>query len=159
MLTGLGDEPDRIMGLENGADDYLPKTFSTRELLARLRSMIRSSRVSQRAVGGDNRIVVGDLEIDPDTRAVAVGGRALLLTPVEYEMLTTLARSAGRIRTREQLLLEVADRDFEVFDRSIDMHISSLRKELGDDPRAPRCIQTVRSAGYLLLKPGAEPIV
>lgn len=74
-------------------------------------------------------------------------------------MLATLARSAGRIRTREQLLLEVADRDFEVFDRSIDVHISSLRRKLGDDPRAPRYIQTVRSAGYLLLKPGAEPIV
>ncbi len=158
MLTGLGDEPDRIIGLENGADDYLPKTFSTRELLARLRAVIRRSQVRQRTAGGAKQIVVGDLEIDPDTRAVTVGGKVLALTPVEYEMLATLARSAGRIRTREQLLLEVADRDFEVFDRSIDVHISSLRRKMGDDPRAPRYIQTVRSAGYLLLKPGAEPV-
>jgi len=80
----------------------------------------------------------------------------MVLTPVEFDILLSLARCAGRVRTREQLLLEVADRDFEVFDRSIDVHISSLRKKLGDDSRAPRYIQTVRSAGYMLLKPGSE---
>jgi two-component system response regulator CpxR len=162
MLTGLGDEPDRIIGLETGADDYVPKTFSTRELLARLRAVIRRSEAGRRKAAADGKaavLAVGDLEIDTGTRTARVGGKALTLTPVEYEMLTALARSAGRIKTREQLLLEVADRDFEVFDRSIDVHISSLRRKLGDDPKSPRYIQTVRSAGYLFLKPGAEPAV
>ncbi len=155
MLTALGDEPDRIVGLEMGADDYLPKTFSTRELLARLRAVLRRSAVTARAAEAaqDSTVVVGGLRIEIEARSATLDGQALTLTPVEYELLLALARSAGRVRTREQLLLEAADRDFEAFDRAIDVHISSLRRKLGDDPRAPRFIETVRGAGYRMRKP------
>ena len=160
MLTGLGEEQDRIVGLELGADDYLPKTFSTRELLARLRSVIRRSRITNAAAltAPQPPIEIGDLVVDTETRTARLLGQGMVLTPVEFDILLSLARCSGRVRTREQILLEVADRDFEVFDRSIDVHVSSLRKKLGDDSRAPRYIQTVRSAGYMLLKPGSEPI-
>ena len=93
---------------------------------------------------------------DPSTRTATAAGQLLTLTPVEFDVLLALMQGAGRIKTREQLLLEVADRDFEVFDRSIDVHISSLRRKLGDDAKSPRYIQTVRSAGYMLLKPGTR---
>jgi len=163
MLTGLGDESDRIVGLEMGADDYLPKTFSTRELLARLRAVIRRSRLTAAraaAVQGSDKheppIVIGDLRIEPDTRTVTLEDRAVALTAVEFDLLLALARVPGRVKSREQLLLEVADRDFEAFDRSIDVHISSIRRKLGDDAKSPRWVQTVRSIGYRLLKPGTE---
>lgn len=157
MLTARGEEPDRIVGLEMGADDYLPKTFSTRELLARLRAVMRRSTLA--GLQAEERvpaIVVGDLHLDPEARLAALGDQPLQLTAVEFDLLLALAKGAGRVRTREQLLNEVADRNFDVFDRSIDVHISSLRKKLGDDPRAPKFIVTVRSAGYLLRKPGSE---
>jgi len=159
MLTGLGDAADRIAGLEIGADDYLPKTFSTRELLARLRAVIRRSRITVAENRGSRMapVVVGPLWVDPDTRAASLDGQPITLTPVEFEILLCLARGCGRVQTREHLLTEVAERDFEVFDRSVDVHISSLRKKLGDDPKSPRFIQTVRSAGYLLLKQ-EEPV-
>jgi len=150
MLTALGDEADRIAGLEIGADDYLPKTFSTRELLARLRAVLRRSVLTARA-GGDPvpaPVTVGTLVIDPSSRRAALDDQALTLTPVEYDLLLSLAKAAGRVKTREQLLLEVAERDFEAFDRSIDVHVSSLRRKLGDDPKDPRFIETVRGAGY-----------
>jgi len=161
MLTGLGEESDRIVGLEMGADDYLPKTFSTRELLARLRAVIRRSRVTaaQHAAHAgqlEERIVVGDLRIEPDTRSATLDGKPLQLTAIEFDLLLALARVPGRVKSREQLLLEVADRDFEAFDRSIDVHISSIRRKLGDDAKSPRWVQTVRSVGYRLLKPGME---
>ncbi len=157
MLTGRGEEADRIVGLELGADDYLPKTFSTRELLARLRATIRRANVS--SVSSESRepeVVVGDLRIDPEARRAALRGQDLALTAVEYDLLLSLAKAAGRVRTREQLLNEVADRNFDVFDRSIDVHISSLRKKLGDDSKSPQFIITVRSAGYMMRKPGVE---
>jgi DNA-binding response OmpR family regulator len=155
MLTGLGDEADRIVGLEIGADDYLPKTFSTRELLARLRSVIRRSRltVQQTAEPRQAAIVVGTLRVDPETRIASIGDQVLTLTAVEFDLLLSLARAAGRVKTRERLLLEVAERDFEAFDRSIDVHVSSIRRKLGDDPKTPRYIQTIRSVGYMMLKP------
>jgi DNA-binding response OmpR family regulator len=157
MLTGRGEEPDRIVGLELGADDYLPKTFSTRELLARLRAVIRRSIMSTQAEQpAASQIQIGDLHIDPGARSASLDGTPLQLTAVEFDLLLSLARSAGRVKTREQLLLEVADRNFDVFDRSIDVHISSIRKKLGDDPKAPRFIVTIRSAGYMMCKPGAE---
>lgn len=156
MLTGRYEEADRIVGLELGADDYVPKTTSTRELLARLRAVIRRSMLTQ--AGGPERrlapITLGTrrvLVIDPESRAATLGGRVLDLTRLEFDLLLCLARSAGRVRTREQLLLGASARDFEGFDRSIDVHVSSLRKKLGDDPKSPRWIETVRGIGYLFL--------
>ena len=160
MLTALGDEPNRIAGLEIGADDYLPKTSSTRELLARLRSVIRRSMVTskQRNDAQPAPVSVGGLWIDPAAHIARLDDQPLTLTPVEYDMLLALARSAGRVKSREQLLLEIAERDFEAFDRSIDVHISSLRKKLGDDPKSPRYIETVRGAGYRMRRPDSETL-
>ncbi len=156
MLTARGDEADRIVGLEIGADDYLPKTFSTRELLARLRAVTR--RVARKAVDADSGIkpdlVVGQLRINPNARAASLNEQPLTLTPVEYDLLLSLARAKGRIKTRDQILEEIRDREYEIFDRSIDVHISALRRKLGDDPKQPRFIRTVRSAGYMLVNPG-----
>jgi len=156
MLTGRGEAPDRIAGLELGADDYIPKTFSPRELLARLRAVIRRSVVTaaQARRAPQPPIVVDALQVDPETRQASFQDQPLALTPTEFDLLLSLARDCGRVKTREQLLLEVADRDFESFDRSIDVHISSLRRKLGDDPKKPHLILTVRSAGYMLRSPG-----
>jgi DNA-binding response OmpR family regulator len=155
MLTARGDEADRIVGLEIGADDYLPKTFSTRELLARLRAVTRRSVRTAKA-GSDElepAIIVGKLHVDPNTRTAAFDGEPLTLTPVEYDLLASLARARGRVKSREQLLEECRDRNYDVFDRSIDVHISALRKKLGDDPKEPRFIKTIRSAGYMFINP------
>ncbi len=157
MLTARGDESDRIVGLEIGADDYLPKTFSSRELLARLRAVTRRIRPPNVGSGNHNdgaeELVVGPLRIQPETRTAAVDDRPMVLTPVEFDLLVSLARARGRVRSREQLLDEIRDRNFDVFDRSIDVHISALRKKLGDDAKAPRFIRTLRSAGYMLVDP------
>jgi DNA-binding response OmpR family regulator len=159
MLTARGDEADRIVGLEIGADDYLPKTFSTRELLARLRAVIRRSslRPSNPASAPDTReLLAGPLRMNPGARVVTLDDRPLDVTPVEFDLLACLMRARGRVKSREQLLEEIRDRNYEVFDRSIDVHISALRKKLGDDPKAPRFIRTVRTAGYLLIDPDRE---
>ncbi len=156
MLTARGEETDRIVGLEMGADDYLPKTFSSRELLARLRAVTRRHIVSERQAefaAKDKALIFGNLEIEQSSRVVRLDSKTLNLTPIEYDLLTSLARSAGRVLTRDQLLDAVAGRDYEVFDRSVDVHISSLRRKLGEDPRNPVFIQTVRSAGYMFKKP------
>lgn len=158
MLTALGEEPDRIAGLEIGADDYLPKTFSTRELLARLRAVLRRSVETKhrKEQAQPAPVSVGGLWIDPGARVATLDDQPLTLTPIEYDILLSLAGSAGRVKSREQLLLDVADRDFESFDRSIDVHVSSLRKKLGDDAKTPRFIETVRSVGYRMRKPGSD---
>lgn len=153
MLTALGDEVDRIAGLEIGADDYLPKTFSTRELLARLRSVLRRSSITEaaRADGKPAPRSLGPLWMDPAARIATLDSSPLVLTKVEFDLLLALIDAPGRVRSREQLLLAAADRDFEAFDRSIDVHISSLRKKLDDDPKAPRFIETIRGIGYRML--------
>jgi len=157
MLTGLGEEADRIVGLEIGADDYLPKTFSTRELLARLRSVIRRSKItSSKRLASQKDERPEAVRIDPGTREVTVAGKPVVTTAVEFDLLLALARAAGRVKTRERLLLEVAERDFEAFDRSIDVHISAIRRKLGDDPKSPQYVQTIRGVGYMMLKPGGE---
>lgn len=159
MLTARGDETDRIVGLEMGADDYLPKTFSSRELLARLRAVIRRSEMveNESLVSSDEgdlntTLSASDLLIDNATRSVYQGGDLLVLTAIEFDLLWALAENCGRILSRDRLLDLVAGRDYTVFDRSIDVHISSLRKKLNDNPKAPRYIKTVRSAGYMFLK-------
>ena len=155
MLTGLGEESDRIVGLEIGADDYLPKTFSTRELLARLRSVVRRSRFTAARAPEERteNVTVGPLRLEPASREAFLAGNAIVMTAVEFDLVLSLARAVGRVKTRERLLLEVAERDFEVFDRSIDVHISSIRRKLGDDPKTPIFIQTIRGVGYMMLKP------
>ncbi len=155
MLTARGDEADRIVGLELGADDYLPKTFSSRELLARLRAVMR--RTARPATPGEAdvapEIVVGALRVNPASRVVVLGDQPLTLTAIEFDLLVSLARACGRVKTREQLLDEIAERNYDVYDRSIDVHISALRKKLGDDLKTPRFIKTIRSVGYMLINP------
>ncbi len=157
MLTARGDEADRIVGLEIGADDYLPKTFSTRELLARLRAVTRrSTRSVPTEDSVPEEIRVGPLHILPETRRAVLSDRPIDLTPVEFDLLVSLARAKGRVRSREALLEEIRDRNYDVFDRSIDVHISALRRKLDDDPKEPRFIRTYRGAGYMLINPDAE---
>ena len=154
MFTARGDESDRIVGLELGADDYLPKTFSPRELLARLRAVTRRA-VKAPPADAPVEIVVGPLRVCADTRTAVLGAEPLVLTPVEFDMLLSLAKACGRVKSRDQLLEEIRDREYEVFDRSVDVHISALRKKLGDDSKNPRFIRTLRSAGYMLIRPGS----
>lgn len=157
MLTALGDETNRIVGLEVGADDYLPKNSSPRELLARLRAVLRRSAWSPDAVpNAAPEIVIGPLTINLAARTAMLDDETLVLTPVEFDLLSVLAQSRGRVRSREDLISEIRDRNYDVFDRSIDVHISALRKKLRDDPKSPRFIRTVRAAGYMLVHPNEK---
>lgn len=154
MLTALGDEADRIVGLELGADDYVPKTSSPRELLARLRAVLRRTQTQVAAPETKEEIIsVGALQVSMAERIAYINEEPLPLTPVEFDLLVVLVQSRGRVKTRAELLNEIRDRNYDVFDRSIDVHISSLRRKLDDDPKNPTYIKTVRSAGYMLINP------
>jgi DNA-binding response OmpR family regulator len=151
MLTAKGDDVDRIVGLELGADDYLAKPFNPRELLARIRAILRRGALP---TGGRRRIRVGELEIDLDGRAVWLASRPVLLTHYEFQLLAALAEAAGRVLSREQLLDELKGEEWESFDRSIDVHISKLRSKIEPNPKEPRYIRTVRGVGYVLSRDG-----
>jgi DNA-binding response OmpR family regulator len=148
VLTARGEEADRVMGLELGADDYLAKPFSPRELLARIRAVVRRAR--GRAGPARDVVRVGSLVVDPGARRVALAGREIALTGHEFALLEALARRAGRVLSREQLMELAGGSAEEAFDRSVDVHVSRLRQKLGDDPKRPRLIKTVRGAGYVL---------
>jgi DNA-binding response OmpR family regulator len=148
MLTARGDEADRVVGLEIGADDYVPKPFSPRELLARLRAVLRRTQPE----GASQEIVVGDVSVDLGARSARRGGVVLDLTGLEFDILVALCRRAGRVVPREALLEEAGRGDVAVSDRTVDVHVSHLRRKLGDDPRAPRLIKTVRGVGYVFAR-------
>ncbi|MEI8235128.1 MAG: response regulator transcription factor [Verrucomicrobiota bacterium] len=159
MLTARGEETDRIVGLEMGADDYLPKTFSSRELLARLRAVTRRRGAHPEAADApeaETEWAAGPLRINPASRLATLDGALLKLTALEFDLLLSLARACGRVKTRERLIEEIGERLYDGLDRSIDVHIWSLRRKLGDDPKAPRFIKTVRAIGYMLINPEAE---
>jgi DNA-binding response OmpR family regulator len=148
MVTARGEEADRVMGLELGADDYVAKPFSSRELLARVRAIVRRAR--GQAGPAFRRVEVAGLVIDPGSLAATLHGRPLDLTAYEFALLRVLAERAGRVLSREQLLDLAKGSAEEAYDRSIDVHISRLRQRLGDDPKHPRILKTVRGAGYVL---------
>jgi len=150
MLTAKGDPMDRIIGLELGADDYLPKPFEPRELLARIRAVLR-----RRVDGGTqntNRVRFGSLEIDRDARAVMVGGAPCELTSYQFDLLVALAERAGRVLTRDQIMEAVRGRELDAFDRSIDVHMGRIRAAIEADPKNPKRILTVRGVGYVFAR-------
>src|SRR5258707_13876434 len=156
LLTARGEDVDRIVGLEIGADDYLPKPFNPRELVARIRAILRRSAADRKAVGSPRPpeiLRIGDIELDPATRTVCHAGQPVELTSVEFNLLEVLLREAVRVVTREQLVSAVLSRKFSPFDRSIDMHVSKVRKKLGDMNGDEEHIKTVRGVGYILARP------
>jgi len=148
MMTARGDEADRVVGLEFGADDYLAKPVYPRELLARIRAILR--RVAPRS--SDRRLVVGDLEIDPEGRSARIGDRLLVLTALEFDLLVALAERAGRVVPRDALWEAAGRGDVTVNERTVDVHVSHLRSKLGDDAREPQRLKTIRGAGYILVR-------
>ena len=151
MLTAQGDPTDRIIGLELGADDYLPKPFQSRELLARIRAVLRrSSGGMQEDSEGDELISAADIELNVSRREATHLGSVLDLTTTEFEILRVLVASAGRVISRERLMALARGEEWASFERSVDVHISHLRRKLGDDPRKPQKIKTIRGVGYLV---------
>lgn len=154
MLTARGDETDRIVGLELGADDYLPKPFNPRELLARIRAVLR--RADAASTDTDAAwIELGALRIHPGARRVVVSGHDIELTGAELDLLLILARRAGRVLSRDQILQGLHGPGWAAYSRSVDVHISRLRQKLEADPKQPRYLKTVRGAGYTLCRPAS----
>jgi two-component system, OmpR family, response regulator len=147
MLTAKGDETDRVVGLELGADDYLPKPFSPRELLARLRAVVRRAQNLS-----SERLAVRAVSIDTGAHEVRVSGEVVEVTGLEFDLLLALMRRAGRVVSRDALMAAAGREDAVVGDRTIDVHISHLRQKLGDDSKTPQLIKTVRGVGYLMVK-------
>ena len=155
MLTAKGDPMDRIIGLEIGADDYLPKPFEPRELLARIRAILRrrgDDAPAASAVRSTPALRFGSLEIDRDARTVTVAGQPAELTSYQFDLLVALAERAGRVLTRDQIMEAVRGRELEAFDRSIDVHMGRIRAAIEADPKAPKRILTVRGVGYVFAK-------
>jgi len=151
MLTAKGEDVDKVVGLELGADDYLAKPFNPRELLARIRALLRRA-AGRLGAPGAPPLRVGDLQIDFGAREVSVRGKRQRLTHFEFELLAALARAPGRVLSREYLLDALKGQDYEAFDRSIDVHISKLRAKIEPNPKEPRYIRTVRGTGYVLMR-------
>ena len=151
MLTAKGDPMDRVIGLEIGADDYLPKPFEPRELLARIRAILRR-REGGGAQAAANVLRFGSLEIDRDARTVTVAGAPAELTSYQFDLLAAMAERAGRVLTRDQIMEAVRGRELEAFDRSIDVHMGRIRAAIEADPKNPRRILTVRGVGYVFAK-------
>jgi DNA-binding response OmpR family regulator len=151
MVTAKGDPTDRVVGLELGADDYVAKPFEPRELLARIRAVLR--RCSGAEAAGEGGLVrFGRMEIDAGARLVRIDGIPRRLTAYQFDLLAAMARRAGRVLSREQLMDSVRGEPIEAFDRSIDVHIARIRAEIEDDPKRPRRVITVRGAGYVFAK-------
>lgn len=151
MLTARGDEADRVVGLELGADDYVPKPFNPRELMARVRAVVRRTKKPE---AGRDRLELGDLVVDVHGHEVFLAGKPVQLTSFELRLLTALARRAGETIAREELATQLKGGTYDpAVDRSLDVHISHLRQKLEKDPRDPRLIRTVRGIGYLLVRP------
>jgi len=148
MLTARGEPMDRIVGLELGADDYLPKPFEPRELLARIKALLRRAQPS----ADDEVLRFGRLEVDPGERQARLDGRTCDLTSYQFDLLLVLARAPGRVLSRDQIMDALKGHALEAFDRSIDVHISRIRAAIEDDPKMPRRILTVRGAGYVFAK-------
>jgi DNA-binding response OmpR family regulator len=151
MLTAKGDPMDRIIGLEMGADDYLPKPFEPRELLARIKAILRR-KTSVHETPDAQLMQFGSLEIDRDARRVSVKGQECELTSYQYDLLVALAERAGRVLTRDQIMEAVRGRELEAFDRSIDVHMGRIRAAIEADPKAPQRILTVRGVGYVFAR-------
>jgi two-component system response regulator CpxR len=151
MLTARGDDTERIVGLEIGADDYLPKPFNPRELTARLRAILRrvNAPADEQGDGAGGKFEVDDIELSPTSRTVRRNGDELPLTSIEFDLLNVLLRSAGNIVRKEDLSEEVLERKLSPFDRSLDMHISNLRRKLGPRADGSSRIKTIRSVGYI----------
>ncbi|CAN7183606.1 response regulator transcription factor [Variovorax sp. LjRoot130] len=152
MLTAKGDPMDRIIGLEIGADDYLPKPFEPRELLARIRAVLRRRSESTSAAAAATVMRFGTLEIDRNARTVTVGGAAADLTSYQFDLLVAMAERAGRVLTRDQIMEAVRGRELEAFDRSIDVHMGRIRAAIEVDAKNPKRILTVRGVGYVFAK-------
>ncbi|MGD8475968.1 MAG: response regulator transcription factor [Burkholderiales bacterium] len=150
MLTARGEDTDRIVGLELGADDYLPKPFNPRELVARLKAILRRQQHPQAPAGRVLRF--GNLEIDRDARTLRIDGRERPLTSYQFDLLLTLADNAGRVMSRETLMDHLRGEELDAFDRSIDVHISRIRAAIEEDPKHPRRVITVRGAGYVFTR-------